>query len=195
MKILLYTKYPISTCIWSVVVVYKISYLNGSNEYEKNPSLSIWFHFKIALLTISLSVSSFWAVAWYDRTSNATVCFAINRQAFSYIWQLWIPRPVKIEKAWKIGTERYSSQYQTLVINLYNNTIKNTEEMLNRVTTTKALSSKEIGWGKSKKYTGPSESGKSHRLLLSGATHFYQINYLDDICIVLVEWYTVQFVD
>ena len=37
------------------------------------------------LLTASFSASSAEEVAWYDRTSRATVCLAISLQAFSYI--------------------------------------------------------------------------------------------------------------
>lgn len=57
------------------------------------------------LLTIILSVSSLLAVAWNDNTSRATLCFAISWQAFSYIWQLWMPRPVKIENAWESNAQ------------------------------------------------------------------------------------------
>lgn len=47
----------------------------------------------------SCSVASLLAVAWYDRHSRATFCFAISLQAFSYIWVLWMPRPQKIANA------------------------------------------------------------------------------------------------
>ena len=76
--------------------------------------------------TINFSVSSFWAVAWYDKTSKATLCLAISLQAFSYIWQLCIPSPVNIENAWNIsitGRSNLYTYYQLIgedFINLFN---------------------------------------------------------------------------
>ena len=50
-------------------------------------------------LTDRAWASSVCAVAWNDSTSKATLCLAISWQAFSYIWQLWMPSPVKMENA------------------------------------------------------------------------------------------------
>lgn len=47
----------------------------------------------------NFTVASLLAVAWYDKHSKATFCFAINLQAFSYICVLCIPNPQNMAKA------------------------------------------------------------------------------------------------
>lgn len=64
----------------------------------------LYFSAVSILSWIKVTVWSWLAVAWYDKHSNATFCFAINLHAFSYICVLCIPSPQNIAKASNIET-------------------------------------------------------------------------------------------
>lgn len=57
-----------------------------------------WWRWRI-ILTRNRTASSRLADAWYDRTSNVTLCFAMAVIAFSYMCVLWMPMPQNIAKA------------------------------------------------------------------------------------------------
>lgn len=61
---------------------------------------NIFYNLNICFsLTLNRCASSKFAVAWYDKTSNVTFCFAIATIAFSYMYVLWMPIPQKMAKA------------------------------------------------------------------------------------------------